>query len=161
MLFYIYLFVSSSSFFFFFCFFYFVPICRYFLISRYSVVLSRVSRVCLCAYSILEFALLPVAFGYLLSKREFGVVRCPHTGPATCVFIPRGCTLRSWYDLYIIIWFHGGGGGRLVYNIHGILIADRSPEVRCSPLRFVMLSRQKWVVRCVALFYSRTMFQIY
>ena len=100
--------------------------------------------------------------GFWLPSRpseKFGVVRCPHTGPATCVFIPRGCTLRSWYTYtYTYIYNHlvsRGGGGRLVYNIHGILIADRSPEVRCSPLRFVMLSRQKWVVRCVALYSIR------
>lgn len=59
------------------------------------------------------------------------------------------CLYSTWlYSSFLIRFIYNhlvsrGGGGRLVYNIHGILIADRSPEVRCSPLRFVMLSRQK------------------
>lgn len=80
-------------------------------------------------------------FGFFSFKREFGVVLvdvCPHTGPAT---LSSSTWLYSSF-LIMILWFTG-----VSFSIHGFLIADRSPEVRCSPLRFVMLSRQNWVVR--------------
>lgn len=75
-------------------------------------------------------------FGFFSFKREFGVVLvdvCPHTGPAT---LSSSTWLYSSF-LIMILWFTG-----VSFSIHGFLIADRSPEVRCSPLRFVMLSRQ-------------------
>ena len=112
----------------------------YFRFSAFSCTMCRRVRVCLCACSTIRCA----SSGLASSRSSENSVSCQ----STFARIPgQPATLSSSTWLYssfliMILWFTG-----VSFSIHGFLIADRSPEVRCSPLRFVMLSRQNWVVR--------------